>query len=113
MAKSIIINRFNGKNHHITLPCDDTVATTFASDMLDGEYQVLKFDAEAGSETEVSYKEVQVMVKNTTTKLKTYLNLKVKTSKNEQDIFGALLGLTINGILVDEAFIISDRLTVL
>lgn len=113
MAKSIVVNRFNGKNHHISLPCADTVAATFAADVLDGEYQVFQLDTELGTETEVSYKEMQVMVKNSTSKMKTYLNMKVKTSKNEQDVFSALIGLTINGIIVDEAFIISDRLVTL
>jgi hypothetical protein len=113
MAKSIVVNRINGKNNHITLPCDDTVAAAFVADVLDGEYQIFKFDSEAGTETEVSYKEMQVMVKSTTTKEKTYLNMKVATSKTEQDVFAVLLGLTINGIIVDEAFIISDRLITL
>lgn len=113
MAKSIVINRFNGKNHQITLPCDEIVAGTFAPAVLDGEYQVFKFDSEAGAEVETAYKEMQVMVKNSTTKMKTYLNIKVKTSKVEADVFAVLIGLTINGIVVDEAFIISDRLTTL
>lgn len=113
MAKSILVNRFNGKNHSITLPCADTVATTFAAAMLDGEYQVFKFDVEAGIDTEVAYKEMQIMVKNSITREKTYLNVKVKTSKVETDVFAALIGLTINGILVDEAFIVSDRFVTL
>lgn len=81
--------------------------------MLDGEYQVLKFDVESGIDTEVAYKDMQVMVKNSVSKMKTYLNIKVKTSKNEQDVFAVLIGLTVNGIVVDEAFIISDRLITL
>lgn len=113
MAKSIIVNRFNQKNHQITLPCDDTVATTVATTLLDGEYQVLKYDTSAGTETETSYKEMQVMVKNTTTKNKHYLNLKVKANKSEEDVFAVLIGATINGMLVDEAFVISNRLVIL
>lgn len=113
MAKSIVVNRFNNKNHTFALPCADTVAVTFCGSMLDGEYQVFKFDSEAGLETETSYKEMQIMVKNSVSKEKTYLNIKVKASKVEADVFAALMGLTINGIVVDEAFIISDKLVTL
>ncbi len=111
--KSLIVNRFNGKNHSFALPCASTVAATFCSDMLEGEYQVFKFDTESGFETETSYKEMQIMVKNSTSKEKTYLNIKVKASKVEADVFTALIGLTVNGIVIDEAFIISDKLVTL
>lgn len=113
MAKSIIINRFNQKNHQITLPCDDTVAGAFATALLDGEYQVLKFDTTLGNDVETSYKEMQIMVKNTTTQNKHYLNLKVKTNKSEEDVFAVLIGLTVNGMLIDEAYVISNRLVTL
>lgn len=113
MAKSIIVNRFNQKNHLINLPCDDTVATTVATTLLEGEYQVLKYDTSAGTETETSYKEMQIMVKNSTSKLKHYLNLKIKANKSEEDVFAVLIGATINGVVIDEAFVISNRLVTL
>ncbi len=113
MAKSIIINRFNGKNHTITLPATDTVAATFAQNVLEGEYKVYAFDTEVGLDTETSYKEMQVMVKNTTSEMKTYLNLKVKSTKSEEDVFAAVIGLTVNGILIDEAYVISNKLITL
>ena len=113
MAKSLIINRYNNSNHWITVPADEATADTFASTFLDGEYQVLKFDTAVGTDTETGYQEMQVMVKNTTTKKKTYLNMKVKSNKTENDVFTALIGLTINGIVVDECFLISHKIVTL
>ncbi len=113
MAKSIIVNKINQKNHHISVPCDGTNAGTFAALVLDGEYEVYEYDTELGTETETSYNDVQLMVKNSTSKEKSYLNLKCKANKTEQDIFGVVIGLTINDTVVDEAFIISQRLVTL
>lgn len=110
MSKSIILNRVNGKNRSFTLPCDHVDATAFATAVLDGEYNVYKYGIESGAETETTWNEMQIMVKNSTTKEKTYLNLKIKANKSEADVFAALIGLTVNGITIDEAFIISDRL---
>ena len=108
--KSLVVNRISNKNHTFALPCASTVAVAFATAMLDGEWQVFEFESESGNETETSYKEMQIMVKNATSKEKTYLNIKVKANKVEADVFASLIGLTINGIIVDEAFIISDKL---
>ncbi|MDD2651722.1 MAG: hypothetical protein PHX44_01650 [Sulfurimonas sp.] len=111
MSKSLVINRFSGKNHSITLPCDDTVAATFASAVLDGEFAVYSLATTSGaSDVETSYKDMQIMVKNSTTAEKTYLNIKVKANKSEEDVFAVLIGMTINGVVVDEAFVISNRL---
>lgn len=110
MSKSIILNRVNGKNRSFSLPCSEVDASAFAAAVLDGEYNVYKFGTETGTETETTWSEMQVMVKNSTTKEKTYLNLKVKANKSEADVFAALIGLTVNGITIDEAFIISNRL---
>ena len=105
--KSMVINRINGKNHTVYLPCDETVAGTFAGAMFDGEYEVLKQGVISGSDVETSANKVNIMVKNTTSGQKTYMNMLVKSNKTEEDIFAAVIGLTVNGILVDEAFITS------
>lgn len=113
MAKSLIINRYNNSNHWITVPADEVAADTFASTFLDGEYQVLKYDTSVGTDTETSYQEMQVMVKNATTKMKTYLTMKVKSNKTENEVFAALIGLTVNGIVVDECYLISHKIVTL
>lgn len=111
MAKSLVLNRFNGKNHQITLPCDDTVAATFASTVLDGEWAVYKLETSNGaSDIEASYKDMQIMVKNSTTAEKAYLNIKVKANKIEEDVITALIGLNVSGVVVDEVFVMSNRL---
>lgn len=113
MAKSMIINRFSGKNNTIYLPSDDTQATSFAAAFLDGEYQVLKFGSESGSDVVASYYEVGCMIKNTTSGVKAYMNMLVLPTKTEEDIFNALIGLTINEVLVDEVFIMSMKKVIL
>jgi TctA family transporter len=113
MAKSMIINRFSGKNNVVYLPCDDTQATSFATDFLDGEYQVLKAGTVSGSDVVTSYYEVGCMVKNTTSGVKAYMNMLVLPTKTEEDIFNSLIGLTINEVLVDEVFIMSMKKVIL
>lgn len=110
MAKSMILNRFNGKTNTIYVPADASTAGAFASALLDGEYQVLSLDTELGNDTETAYQEVQVMVKNSTTQDKTYVNMKCKTNKSEDEIFTVLKGLTINGIHIDECYMMAQRL---
>ncbi|MEA2110619.1 MAG: hypothetical protein U9P71_01090 [Campylobacterota bacterium] len=105
--KSMLINRFNGKNHTVYLPCDEIQAATFAGAMLDGEYQVLKMGAVSGTEAETVANKVNIMVKNTTSGEKAYFNMLVDSSKSEEEIFAVVIGLTINGVLVDEAYIMS------
>ncbi len=113
MAKSIVVNRVNQKNYTVTLPCDAGEAASFASAILEGEYSVYEYDTQAGTETETSYKQMQIMLKNATSGVKTYVNLAVKANKSEEDVFTALIGKTINNVVVDEAFIISNRLVTL
>jgi len=109
MAKSLIINRVSGRNRSIYVPTDEANAEAFAADFLDGEYQVLKLDATTGTEIETSALDVNIQVKNTTTGAKTYFNMLVSSSKTEEDIFAALMGLTIDDVVVDQAYIISMK----
>ncbi len=109
MGKSLIVNRVNGKNHTFAVPAGETEADTFASTFLDGEYQVLKKGSVVGTDTETDWLDVNLMLKASATGLKTYMNILVKTSKTEEDIFSAVIGLNINGVLVDEAYVISMR----
>lgn len=107
--KTMLINRVSGKNHTIYLPTDDTNALAFATNFLDGEYQVLKFASEAGNDVETSVYDVNLMVKNTTSGIKSYMSMYTSVTKTEEDIFNVLKGLTVNGVLVDEVYIISMK----
>lgn len=109
MGKSLIINRINNKNHSFYVPAGETEADTFASTFLDGEYQVLKVGTTIGTDTETAVNDVNMMVKNSTSGQKAYLNMLTKSTKSEDELFSAVIGLTINGVLVDEAYIISMK----
>lgn len=107
--KTMIINRVNGKNNTIYVPTDDVNANTFATNFLDGEFQVLKFASEAGSDVVASCYDVNLMFKNVASGMKSYMSMLVPVTKTEEDIFTVLKGLTINGILIDEVYIISMK----
>lgn len=107
--KTMIINRINGKNNTIYVPTDDVNAQAFATGFLDGEYQVLKFASEAGNDVVASVYDVNLMVKNTTSGVKSHMSMYVPVTKTEEDIFNVVKGLTINGVLVDEVYIISMK----
>jgi hypothetical protein len=108
MAESLVKNKLGNVVKSFRLPCDDTVASTFADSFLDGEYAIYSKVGVAGSDTATSYNDVSVMVKSSTG-LKTYLNLAVKSTKSEDEIFSALKGKTFNGVLADEVAIIKMR----
>ena len=109
MAKSLILNRVNGTNYQVTVPTDATGAETFAADFLEGEYAVYALGTTQGTDTETEAWDVQVMIKNSTSGVKAYLSLLLKTNKTEEDLFTALKGKTINDVLVDECFILSMK----
>lgn len=109
MAKTLIINRLNEKNHSIYIPTSATNAESFASSFLDGEYAIYSLDSSVGTETELEAWDIQVMIKNSTTKVKSYISLLMKSNKTEEDLFTVLKGLTINGVLVDECYITSMK----
>jgi len=109
MAKTLIVNRYNNKNHSFYVPTDETNAEAFASTFLDGEYMVLKPGTVVGSDVETAANDVNIMVKNTGTGQKAYFSFMAKSTKSEDEIFSAIMGLTINGVLVDEAYIMSIK----
>lgn len=109
MAKSLLLNRINGKNYSVNLPCSATLANTFAQSFIDGEYAIYNLNSSVGSDVETEAWDIQVMIKNTTTKVKSYISLLMKSNKTEEDLFAVLRGLTINGILVDECYITSMK----
>lgn len=105
MAKTLIKNKLGAKTHTFNLPCDDTVASTFCAEMLDGEYVGYAQTSVTGTDTATPYNNVSLMIKNDAG-LKAYLNLAVKSTKTEADIYTALSGKTFNGVKADNISIL-------
>lgn len=72
--------------------------------MLDGEYVGYVETSKIGSNVATPYNNVSLMIKNDAG-LKVYLNLAVKSSKSEADIYAALTGKTFNGVKADNIII--------
>lgn len=103
--KTLIKNKLGSKTHNFQLPCDDTVASAFCAEMLDGEYAGYVQTSVSGSDVATPYNQVNIMLQNTAG-LKTYLNLAVKANKSEDDIYAALAGVTFNGVKADNMSIL-------
>ena len=108
MAKSLVKNKLGAKTHTFNLPCDDTVASSFASTFLEGEYAVYALNSSVGTDKPEAYNQVSVVLQDTSG-LKTTLNLAVKKNKSEDEIYMALTGLTFNGVKADKIAIIGMR----
>lgn len=108
MAKTLIRNKLGSKTKSIYVPCTDTQAQTFATDFLDGEWEILSYVGSEGSDAVTTANDVSVMVKATDGS-KTYFSFIADATKDEDQIFTALKGLTINGVLVDQAYILGMR----
>lgn len=110
MAKSLIINQLNGKNSFLTVPCSDTLAATFATTFLAGAYAVYQYVMTSSvSDVVVAADDVNIMFKNKASGKKSYMTIKVDPSTTDEAIFTVLMGLTLNGVLIDEAYVISRR----
>lgn len=110
MPKVLIKNALGDKVINSYLPMTPANAATFCADILEGTYKVFEATTEAGNDTGVTLAyDTQLQVRNVTTGKKTYLRFIAKSNKNPDDIQTALIGLTINGILVDEVVIIGFR----
>lgn len=109
--KSLVINRVNGKNNFVTLPCASADASTFAGTFLDGEYAVYEVDSMVGASDVVAVAPdiANVMFKNKASGKKGYASLMVEATKTDEQIFAVLMGLTLNGVLIDEAYVLSRR----
>lgn len=105
MAKTLIKNKLGDKTYQFNLPCDDTVASAFCAEMLDGEYVGYVQTSVIGSDTATPYNSVLLMIKSDAD-LKAYLNLAVKSNKSEADIYAALSGKTYNGVKADNISIL-------
>ena len=108
MAKSLIRNKLGQKVKSFYVPATDALATDFATNFLDGEYEVLAYVGTEGSDAVTVANDVNVMVK-ATDGTKTYFSFLADSTKDENAIFSALKGLTLNGVLVAEAYILGMK----
>jgi len=106
--KSLIRNKLGQKIKSIYVPATDVQAKDFADNFLDGEYEVLSYVGVEGSDVVTVANDVSVMVK-ATDGTKTYFSFIADNAKNENEIFTALKGLTLNGVLVAEAYILGMK----
>lgn len=107
MAKTLIQNVVNGKNSFISVPTDATNAEAFATDFLDGMWAIqdLKMTT-AGTSTFAQglLDEMNIVFKNTTTGKKSYATFLIEKTKTDEAVFAALMGLTLNDVLIDEVY---------
>lgn len=108
MARSIIKNQVGEFKQTINVPASPTNAASFADAVLDGFYEVYSEGATSGSDAVTDAAEVNAMVKNTAG-VKTYVSFLADSSKTTAEILTGLKGLTINGVHVDEAVILSFK----
>jgi hypothetical protein len=108
MAKTMIQNKLGAKTSTFYVPASVTVAQTFAEGFLEGEYAGYSLESTSGSDVAVSYNQVTVVGSNDLGR-KVYLNLAVKATKTEDEIYTALTGLTLNGVKFDNIAITSMR----
>lgn len=108
MAKTMIRNALGEKIVSHTLPMSTANAITFADKYLEGTYKIYEASVDMGSDAGVvlAY-DVIAFVKNEATGKKAYLRFIAKSTKNEAEIRTALMGMTINGILVDYVSILN------
>lgn len=108
MAKSLIKNALGEKMVNNYLPMNASNAITFAQNYLEGTWKVYSSTAETGSDTGVaSANDVNVFLTDTTSGKKAYLRFIANATKNETEIRTALIGLTIDGFIVDKVSIIN------
>lgn len=108
--KALIANRVNGKTKTYEVPATAAEAQSFAETFLDGEFAIYESASIVGSDVvAVAPTLLNVMFKNTTTGDKGYMNVLLPANKTENDLFAALMGLTLNGIHIDYAMTITQR----
>lgn len=109
MAKSYVKNTLGEKVVSFYLPADATASRAFCDAVCDGKTDVYSFSTSVGSDVVSTAEDVTVMIQNETTLVKGYMRFLLDSAKTEQDIFDALIGKNINGILIDKVVIISMR----
>jgi len=112
MAKSMIVNEFdNGKRLTCYVPAGATEAQSFADAVMESKTTVFEQTSTAGSDIVDTARHVDVMIQQTDTGAKAYLNFIIPTAKHEGDVISALQDKTINGVKADKIVIIGMRAT--
>jgi hypothetical protein len=111
MPKTLIANRVNGSTKTFAVPATPAQALTFCEANLEGEYAIYKSVAKLGSDVvTVAPLLLSVAFKNDTTEDKGSANFVLPATKTENDLFTALIGTTLNGVLIDSVSTISQRI---
>jgi len=112
MAKSMIRQKLGDKTFTSYVPATAENAKGLA-ELMPGEYEIFELVGESGDKTVTDgYYDVTVMLQDET-KLKTYVSFSMKLNKNEEDIFNAFQGKTINGVKADEVYILGMKKVVI
>jgi len=110
MAKSMIVNSFDGGKSLTTyVPAGATEAQAFADAVMDSATTVFEETSIAGSDLVDTSRYVNVMIQQTDSGAKAYLNFTIPTSKHEGDVISALQDKTINGVKADKIIIVGMR----
>ena len=113
MAKSMIRQKLGEKTFSSYVPATAENAKGLA-ELMPGEYEIFELVGESGDKTVTDgYYDVTVMLQNDETKSKTYIGFAMKLNKNEEDIFNAFQGKTINGVKADEVYILGMKKVVI
>lgn len=108
--KCLIKNSLGATVVNNYVPMTSVNAATLATDLFEGTWKVFEETSMVGSDAAVvlAY-DTQLQVRNSVTGKKTYLRFIAKSTKNPDDIQTALIGTTINGIVIDEVVVIAFR----
>lgn len=112
MPKTLLTNRVNGKTKTYAIPASPALAADFAATFLDGEYAVYKSVGKHGSDV-VTVAPTLISVKfwaDTNPNAKGFANFVLPSTKTENDLFAAMIGLTLNGIKIDQVASMSQRI---
>lgn len=104
--KTMIKNKLGDTVVTSYLPMTSANAVTFADSVLEGTYSIFELDSTSGVDNDTSAFDVQLQFRNSGTGKKGYFRGIVKNSVNPDEIQTAFIGLTINGILIDEVVMI-------
>ncbi len=108
--KTMITQKLGDKTITNYIPAGHADALAFAEAVMDGELTAFSSVAPTGSDQATQSFAVSVMIQQDSNNAKGYLNLVLKETKDEIDLFPPLQGKTFNGIKADKIVLISSRL---
>ena len=107
--KTMITQKLGEKTITNYIPANASDALAFAGAVMDGELTAYSASAPTGSDQASSSFATTVMIQQDSNNEKAYLNLVLKSTKDELDLFPALQGKTFNGVKADKIVMISFR----